>query len=104
MGSVDTPRLYRKPSGTYFIRVLLQAPSDSTSTHAGRKRLEVRHSLRTKNPELARSIAAWVNAALAQCFDMPTRLRRWSEVLLQIRKWEIPGVIKIDGPEDQENC
>lgn len=103
MGSVDTPRLYRKPSGTYFIRVLLQAPSDSTSTHAGRKRLEVRHSLRTKNPELARSIAAWVNAALAQCFDMPTRLRRWSEVLLQIRKWEIPGVIKIDGPEDQEN-
>jgi hypothetical protein len=95
LGSIDTPRLYRKASGTYFIRILLQAPAPLSSSDAtGRNnRVEVRQSLRTKNPDLARSIACWINAILAQCTCLAARADLWSELSLQIKKWEMnrPG-------------
>jgi hypothetical protein len=96
LGSINTPRLYRKSCGTYFVRVLFSQPA-SIPLIGVRKRQEARISLRTKNSALARRIGAWVNAKLEGCGAMTDR----RDILNQIKQWTVNGVT-VDGAEDQE--
>lgn len=102
MGSIDTPRLYRKRCGTYFLRVIVSAPV-SSSDGTGRQRKEVRYSLRTKEPSHARAIAAWANARLELARDMNDR----NDILnaLGIRKMLTiePNRITVENEQDVTN-
>ena len=53
-------------------------------------------SLRTKQPGLARRIAAWINARLENCATMTDR----QDLLNSIRQWTVNGVT-VDGDDDQ---
>ena len=103
MSFITTPRLYRKRCGTYFLRVLLHSPSEASSfdPESRKRRTEVRQSLRTKDPGLARQVACWANAVLARCTSLTDRVDVWRELSVQIKRWEIPGVLKVNGAEDQ---
>lgn len=99
---IKTPRLYRKPSGTYFLRVLLRGnPSESSSIC--RKRRERRLSLYTADSSRARAIASWANARLEQARDMEER----DKVLIAlqgVRTWTAgPNGFSAEGEEDSRN-
>ena len=97
MGSITTPRLYRKNCGTYFVRVLFyEQPSSSQSDV--RKRGEVRLSLRTKNLSMARRIGAWVNARLESTASMTDR----RNVLENLKTWTAEG-LTVNGEDDRQN-
>jgi integrase len=103
LGSIDTPRLYRKRCGTYFLRVILSTAA-STSDGARRKRKEVRCSLRTKNPRRARAIAAWANARLELARSMSDRDDILKALGVEIRTWTIgPNGISAEGEDDTNN-
>jgi len=102
LGSVTTPRLYRKRCGTYFLRVIMSAPV-SSSNGSSRQRTEVRYSLRTKDPSRARAIAAWANARLELARNMNDR----NDILdsLGIRKMLTiePNRITLENEQDVTN-
>jgi integrase len=100
LGSIVTPRLYRKRCGIYFLRVILPAPTSSVG-EACRKRQEVRCSLRTKHPARARAIAMWANARLAQASSMSERKNILDSITHGIRRWT-DGELTVNGPDDQE--
>lgn len=102
MGSVKTPRLYRKSCGTYFLRVIASALVSSPD-NASRQRKEVRFSLRTKDPSQARSIAAWANARLELARDMSDRNNILNS--LGIRKMLTigPNGITVENDQDVAN-
>lgn len=104
MGSIDTPRLYRKKRcGTYFLRVIL-GQSASSSEVGGRKRNEVRCSLRTKDPGRARALAAWANARLELARTMTDRHDLWRFIGADIRQWTADkNGFAADGPDDTRN-
>ena len=97
MGSISTPRLYRKNCGTYFVRVLFYEQASSSQTTV-RKRRDVRLSLRTKNPSMARRIGAWVNARLAGTASMTDR----RDVLNNLKTWTAEG-LTVNGEDDRQN-
>jgi hypothetical protein len=95
-----TPRLCRKKTGVYFVRVLFDSNHLSASSNGPTKR-ESRTSLRTKDPFLARSLASWINARLAQCADMTTRQDQWPDIRHTLSAWTLPGGIMCNGEEDR---
>ncbi len=99
MGFVTTPRLYRKRSGTYYLRIVVSASSRDAER---RKRTEACCSLRTKNPARARQIAAWANARLALDQHLHDKKFIVDALFSNIRRWTI-GDLTIDGPEDAKN-
>lgn len=117
---IKTPRLYRKKSGIYWYRVLLntsQAANSSGSADttnldsAGAKRArfsqsrtEIRRSLGTADAQLAHNLAARLNAVLAG-----TAQSAWSEAVSKflsnphlVSSWTITSQgISADGEDDQ---
>ncbi|MEP7099271.1 MAG: hypothetical protein ABI781_02100, partial [Burkholderiales bacterium] len=99
---IRAARLYRKNTGVYFIRVLL-SPSHSRSTSDSLKspnKSESKRSLRTKNPQLARTLSTHLNALLA---GAPRHQR---EGIVDhffehtISSWTVAGVT-CEGDDDQ---
>lgn len=67
MGTRRPARLYQKKSGVFFLRVLLATTKMARSAAGGQKgqtRLELRRSLGTTSPTVARSISSYMNALL----------------------------------------
>jgi len=97
-----TPRLYRKKTGIYFVRVLFE-PLLVGETPNGRTKREIRASLRTKDPGLACTLASWINSRLAQCANMTKRQDLWPDIRHSIAAWTLPGGITCNGDEDRRN-
>ena len=97
-----TPRLYRKTSGVYFVRVLF-GPDHLDAAQHGQTKRELRTSLRTKDPRVARTLASYINAQLAQCADMTNRQALWPDISHTISTWTLPGGISCNGEEDRRS-
>ena len=99
---IRTPRLYRKTSGVYFVRVLF-GPDHLDASQNGQTKRELRASLRTKDPFVARTLASYINAQLAQCADMTNRQALWPDISHTISSWTLPGGISCNGEEDRRS-
>lgn len=92
---IQAPRLYRKETGVFFVRVLVD-PVHLGATPKTPKRpnkRELKRSLRTKNPKVARSISSYLNALVE---SVATEQRE--DVVNQffahtISTWTLPGAI-----------
>lgn len=108
--ALSTPRLYRKPeTGVYFVRVLFMYPTiaaaDDGGPRKGPNKVDVRRSLRTRNPKLAGKIVALLNAALAQ-IPMSSRPALFDDLHKQVvDRFVRPDgqVMHIEDREDMEN-
>jgi len=82
----QAPRLYHKETGVLFVRVLVDpvhlGAAPKTAERPNKR--ELKRSLRTKNPKVARSISSYLNA-LVECMacdydDDRARLQRlWTK-------------------------
>ena len=100
---IQAPRLYRKETGVFFVRVLVDPVHlGSTPKTAERpKKRELKRSLRTKNPKVARSISSYLNALVE---SVATEQRE--DVVNQffahtISTWTLPGGVSCDDDDDQ---
>jgi len=94
------PRLYRKKTGVYFIRVLLDPVHFEATTKRPRKR-ELRRSTGTKCPVVARRISHSLNALLE---GAKTSLRETivNDFLARATcGWTLPGGVSCDDDDDQ---
>ena len=100
---IQAPRLYRKETGVFFVRVLIDPVHlGATSKTAKRpNKRELKRSLRTKNPKVARSISSYLNALVE---SVTTEHR--GDVVNQffahtISTWTLPGGISCEDDDDQ---
>jgi len=101
---IQAPRLYRKQTGVFFVRVLGDpghfGPTPETPERQNKR--ELKRSLRTKNPKLARSISSYLNALVE---SVPTEQRE--DVVDHffahtISTWTLPGGVSCDDDDDQD--
>lgn len=101
--AIRVPRLDRKPSGTFYLRILLGSQA-STSGGECRKRAEVRRSLGTKDRDLAVAIASRVNALLKLARSMTDRKALLDALGGDIRTWTIgPDGITAEPGKDTDS-
>ena len=104
-----TPRLYRKASGIYWMRILVtpsSAPTVGTDvterTLGNKRRHELRRSLRTSNVTTALRLSTYINAALA--WGAPCDRRSTVDRLLahlHNSTWTLPGGLSAADEDDQ---
>ena len=99
---VQDAALVPQTSGVYFVRVLF-GPDHLDSARSGQTKRELRTSLRTKDPHVARTLASFINARLAQCADMTNRQALWPDISHTISTWTLPGGISCNGEEDRRS-
>lgn len=87
----SSPRLYRKKTGVYFVRVLL-GKSVSPS--------ELRSSLRTKDPSQARRLVAVLNAFI-EGVSMPHRPSAFNDFQNTVSTWTV-GNVSVADDDDQD--
>lgn len=87
----SSPRLYRKKTGVYFVRVLLGKSVFPS---------ELRRSLRTKDPSQARRLVAVLNAFI-EGVPMPHRPSAFNNFQSTISTWTV-GNVSVADDDDQD--
>ena len=87
----SSPRLYRKKTGVYFVRVLLGKSVFPS---------ELRSSLRTKDPSQARRLVAVLNAFI-EGVSMPHRPSAFNNFQNTISTWTV-GNVSVADDDDQD--
>lgn len=87
----SSPRLYRKKTGVYFVRVLLGKSVFPS---------ELRSSLRTKDPSQARRLVAVLNAFI-EGVSMPHRPSAFNDFRNTISTWTV-GNVSVADDDDQD--
>jgi hypothetical protein len=100
---IQAPRLYRKDTGVFFVRVLVDPVHLGVTPKTPKRpnKRELKRSLRTKNPKVARSISSYLNALVE---SVATEQRE--DVVNQffahtISTWTLPGGVSCDDDDDQ---
>ena len=94
------PRLYRKSTGVYFVRVLIDQDHFDASANRPKKR-ELRRSLGTKCPVVARRISFNLNALLEGVESNRRETIVTNYFAHSISAWTLPGGLSCDDDDDQ---
>ncbi len=100
---IQAPRLYRKDTGVFFVR----APVDPVHLGAAPEiaerpnKRELKRSLRTKNPKVARSISSYLNALVESVATEQREAVVNQFIAHTISTWTLPGGVSCDDDDDQ---
>ena len=99
MGIARPARLYRKDTGIFFVRVLIKAV-DFESSQQRRNSRELRRSLQTKDPTIARSMSSYLNALLEGALGNERKSIVSQFFDHAVSTWTVPGILTVHGEDD----